>query len=112
MTGASSAAGRLARTASVVFRLLEDVGSEAAAAIEGEAAADGGLGETSVVPRWDAPRTRTRGLSSRRACELRMGTSRFLPDPFHLGPLRGQRYARGRKISFAITSRWICEVPS
>ncbi len=39
-------------------------------------------------------------------------TSRFPQTP-STGPLRGQAaYAAGRKISLAITSRWICDVPS
>ncbi len=80
------------RDGEVVFRLLEDVGGDAVAAVEAEAARVAAwLGETQVVPRFGTPLARE--LAS---VDTHEATS----------------VAPGRKISFAITSRWICEVPS
>ena len=75
------------RDGEIVFELLEDVGADAVRAVEAEAAR---------VADW-------------------LGDVRFPPGflpPFQRVSRVGRSVPRGRKISLAITSRWICEVPS
>ncbi len=77
------------RDGEVVYRLLEDVGSEAESAVQAGGSAHRGLDRRSA----DQPRLPPAVPASARVLGL------------HQSP-------RGRKISFAITSRWICDVPS
>ncbi len=74
------------RDGEIVYRLLEDVGSEAVGAIEAEAERLAGwIGDARIA-------------------------SGFLPPSSAAWP--SSQSPRGMKISLAITSRWICEVPS
>ena len=80
------------RDGEIVWRLLEDVGADAERAIEAEAERlVAWLGDVRLRPGFLPPssgRWQERTRAGRRQPSL------------------------GRKISFAITSRWICEVPS
>ena len=81
------------RDGEIAFRLLEDIGAEAVAAIEAEAArTQAWIGDARFSPSFLPPFQRE--LATRTAAAKR------------------RQSPRGRKISFAITSRWICDVPS